>query len=522
MHFAVLGCGGSKGGWASGWHLWCALTALGVLLFSPWAAAQADSATDSDSATQEGDAIGQSTRALPAIVNVGVAAPNVSHVAVAGGLGYGFMGSSGGVSSSQRFVGSLAASYSPTQTWAFGADLRGRVDAADADQSSNLYGEPRLIARYSGVVTPRTFWGAELDLRLIGAEAPSIDLAATSPTLRGLFSWRMTQRAWLTTHLGFALDRSAEAVPNASRVSVADKQSLGASSWNGVPWGVGTSYRLPTRTELLAELGGQWLVGSDSPAFLQSPIELGLGARQPLSEQFSLLAAAAISLSERPDSLRGPNLVPIEPRIGGVVNLVWHLDRKAPVRPKAAPPEPKREPVKTTPKPVPVEPAAIPTSPVRGSVVDEGGRPLSDVEVKLVQQGADPSSQRTDAEGHFEFANVPLQNVELVVAAEGYDEARVNVGSQEPRQSEIMLRPAVPAGQVRGKVLDLKGQPVAAQIRITPGDQLISVQADGSFELELTPGNYVVKFEHADFATQQRRIRVYDRGVVILNIALIR
>jgi hypothetical protein len=38
----------------------------------------------------------------------------------------------------------------------------------------------------------------------------------------------------------------------------------------------------------------------------------------------------------------------------------------------------------------------------------------------------------------------------------------------------------------------------------------------------LAPGRYVVRFEHADFAPQRRNIVVKDKGVVILNIALIR
>ncbi len=101
-------------------------------------------------------------------------------------------------------------------------------------------------------------------------------------------------------------------------------------------------------------------------------------------------------------------------------------------------------------------------------------------------------------------------------------------GEQQPRTAEIVLRPAVPAGQVRGRVLDLQGTPVNAQITVasetgSPAvSQVIVAASDGSFELDLVPGRYVVRFEHAAFAPQRRSIVVKDKGVVILNIALIR
>ena len=66
------------------------------------------------------------------------------------------------------------------------------------------------------------------------------------------------------------------------------------------------------------------------------------------------------------------------------------------------------------------------------------------------------------------------------------------------------------------------GQPIAATITVTPGNHSVTVRADGSFDLELAPGTYTVKFQHEDYATQRRTIRLQDRGVVILNIALIR
>jgi hypothetical protein len=154
---------------------------------------------------------------------------------------------------------------------------------------------------------------------------------------------------------------------------------------------------------------------------------------------------------------------------------------------------------------------------------------MSDVEVVLHQEGQPPRSERTFPDGHFEFRDVPLGAVSLGVAEPGFDRVKVEFGPEQPRTSEIVLRPAVPAGQVRGKVLDLQGMPVVAQVKVNgdggsrPGsEQVVVVAPDGSFELDLTPGRYLVRFEHADFAPQRRSIVVKDKGVVILNIALVR
>jgi 5-hydroxyisourate hydrolase-like protein (transthyretin family) len=154
-------------------------------------------------------------------------------------------------------------------------------------------------------------------------------------------------------------------------------------------------------------------------------------------------------------------------------------------------------------------------------VVDEGGRPLADVEVILTREGSQPLATRTYADGRFEFKEVPDEgDVQLEIKTPGYEVRKISYAEGEDRSSEVVLYPALPAGQVRGAVLDLSGNPVAAKITITPGDHEVDVKEDGSFELELTPGRYTVRFHHADYKNQMRVVVVEDRGVVILNIAL--
>jgi hypothetical protein len=135
-------------------------------------------------------------------------------------------------------------------------------------------------------------------------------------------------------------------------------------------------------------------------------------------------------------------------------------------------------------------------------------------------EGAQPRETRSAEDGRFSFTEVPGVALELRASAPGFDDARAEIGPASERSSELVLHPSVPAGQVRGRVLDLGGTPVPASIRITPGDHQLEAGSDGSFTIELAPGRYTLQLQHPGFAPQQRVIVVRERGVVILNLAL--
>jgi hypothetical protein len=164
----------------------------------------------------------------------------------------------------------------------------------------------------------------------------------------------------------------------------------------------------------------------------------------------------------------------------------------------------------------------VATSPVSGVVVDEGGRPLPDALLTLTASGAEPQETRSLESGAFAFTGLPPGPSELRVSAAGFDEVRLAIEPGREQVREIVLHPSVPAGQLRGRVLDLSGTPLRASISISPGEHLVEVDESGSFAVDLAPGRYTVTLQHPDFATQERVIVVHDRGVVILNIALAR
>jgi len=479
-------------------------------------------------APARGSTPAESGRGLVGLIRVGIPIPALSPVVAAGGVSYGWLDPAADLDvSGQRFGATLGAAVTPLPYLSLALDARGYLDVfprSSAGSETNLYGEPRLTARFSRALTESTYWGAEAEVRFVGAQAPSVYWPATSGSVRALLGVQLPERTWLGAQLGFHLDRSAALVPDPAKVSASDRRTLESSAWNAVQWGVGVSHRLEhLQTELIGELSGEALVGADAPSVFASPWQLAAGARQPLNEAVSLGVSVELGLSAAQRSSLVDELRPISSRLTAGVSLLWRLG-SSPARAPAPPSVPELPPrAAPVPSLQPNPPAAVlATTPVLGTVVDEGGRPLPDALIRLAREGAEPTEARSLEDGSFSFAEVPLGSIELRVSAAGFDDVSVSIVQGQERTREIVLHPSVPAGQVRGRVLDLSGAPVLARISITPGEHPVQVSEDGSFSVELAPGRYTVKLEHASFVTQQRVIVIRDRGVVILNIALTR
>lgn len=136
---------------------------------------------------------------------------------------------------------------------------------------------------------------------------------------------------------------------------------------------------------------------------------------------------------------------------------------------------------------------------VTGSVTDEEGRPLVDVQVEIRPPAdlrsrlglrVDRSSLRsfftsTDATGAFRFDGAPrLEGALLVARHEGY---LTHEGPLEPTAAglEIVLaRPAPGPGWRHGTVLDAAGAPVP-NARVSTGTTVTRTDAQGSFALDL-------------------------------------
>ncbi len=500
---------------------------------SPLPSPESETAESQAATSQAAKQPSVSYRALPALIRVGVPRLVDRHaVDLAGSIGSGWIERQPGSRiSAHRSTGSLAISYSPLPLFSFALDLSGRMDAFPGqDETPNLYGEPRLTARYVALSRGVLQLGIEADVRFVGAQAPDIQGGATSPSLRALLATDVLQRTLLALSLGLHLDGSENAIPTDAMLSPADRLTLGASCCNALQWGFGASHRFRTlRTEWLAEISGELLVGNRAPQAGASPWQMSFGARHPLADAWSLMATAHLGLSTRPELEEISELVPIHPRLSGRLTVSWRPNLKpAPAPPPPAPPPeipeltqpqaPKPKP-DTEPSPeVPPPPAA---SSVTGTVVDEAGAPIPDAKVTLHIEGQEPVSARTFADGSFDFSDIPNEApVRIEVRTPGYDTAEVELEPGKKRTHEVVLYPALPAGLVRGSVLDLQGQPIEAQITVLPEEELVQVSPDGSFELELSPGKHTLRFEQPGYSSQKRVIHVEERGVVILNIAL--
>ncbi|HVZ31684.1 MAG TPA: hypothetical protein VG963_04615, partial [Polyangiaceae bacterium] len=244
---------------------------------------------------------GESSRALPGLIRVGIPVAPASALTAASAVSYGWLDPAADLRvSGHRLGATVAAAVQPLPALSLSADVHGYVDVFSRPTSgseANLYGEPRLTARYLLPATERWLWGAEADVRFVGAEAPSVYWPATSGSIRALLGTELEPRTWLGAQLGFHLDRSGQVVPDPARVSASDRRTLEMSDWNALQWGVGASRRLTrAKTELLAELSGELLVGAGAPGVLRSPWQLSFGARQPLGEALSLSFSADLGL----------------------------------------------------------------------------------------------------------------------------------------------------------------------------------------------------------------------------------
>lgn len=470
--------------------------------------------------------VGDTASALPGLARVGVPGARASVLSLAVTGGYGLTEAQAEQSgANHRALGVVAVAVAPVDWLALDLRLDGRYDVHPADargDDAGGVGEPRLGARV-GQRWQALGLGAELVAWLPGSDAPSVDFGATTLDARGLVAATPGEgRTTVAGLLGFRLDRSAETEPDPERLRVGDRVSLGVSEFDALLLGLGVSQRVGA-LELLGEVSADWLLGSDSPGLGRSPLRLTAGARHPILPLLSLEVLAEVVPTGRPSVAPDAPLAPIEPRFLLSVGLRARPMPVPDAPPSAAPPPPAAPPAPPAPPTPPAPPA--PPEPVvctvTGTVVDEGGAPIVDAEVKA-QVGEAETTGRTDAAGHFEIRGEACGAGTLTVSAVDFDPASRDVEVTEAAGTpvEILLRPAVPAGELRGLVRALDGTPVAARVRVVGTAQTATTAADGSFSLQVPPGSYTVEVESEGFTQQRRTVRIENRGVTILNADL--
>jgi hypothetical protein len=472
--------------------------------------------------------------ALPGVYRVATAEPVDPGVALYTGGGYGFAsGVMGGDDVHHRLGGSLAVSFRALPWLAAGVRMDGRFDqhtglaSIDQEDDDGLVGEPRVLLHAGGSLSDAWHAGARLTVWLPGNEAPSIVTDAITPDAVAMLTYAPPGGALrLGLNAGFRLDRSAASAENADLLSQADRLSLGVSDSDAVLVGLGATYRLGS-LDLLGELTWDLLIGEDAPELRGSPMRAAAGVRVPVLESLAAELVVESNLAELPSAANDEPLVPYEPRISVAVGLHYRFggSRKA-TAPVATPEQPET--------PEPETPPAPKTGVIRGRVQGAGGVAVPAAAV-TVEIGGASREVALDAEGRFRVEDVPPGPVAVSVRAEGFEPATrsLTIAAGDDQELAIELERTLPPGQLRGFVRSFGGKPVAAELTIEPAgasagepagekpqSKTITAREDGSFEIDVAPGQYDVIVRAPGYREQRRSVTIEQGGVLILNVDL--
>jgi hypothetical protein len=456
--------------------------------------------------------VGRGPDALPAVAEVPLSVAATRGIGARVGLGYGLTEAVLGADDTHhRTQLDLAASVTPLPWFAAAIRLLGRYDAhvgGPDDGDDGVITETHLTARADAPLGPAFRFGSELSLWLPGADGVGDAPSALSGDIQLLGSY-VPEGSPLTlgAAVGFRVDRSAHAGGDPALFSAADRLALGASDAAlAARFGVAMTYRLGG-LDLLAEWS--WKMYFDYMA--DSPMWVRAGARYRLSRAFQLEGLFGISPSSRPSLAVGAPLAVVEPRVSAVlaaaIDFPWEtadpVDFELRARLDAEQAE-KRAQVT-----------------VRGQVLNAGGTGVEGALVTLARDAA-VEEVRSKSDGAFTFEALAAGSYRLAVAAEGFiaHEEPVELAAGEQRALRVTLKRELPEGQIRGTVRRFNGAPVRAEIVIKSLAIKQENADDGSFEINVPPGDYDVLVKARGFKDQTRRARVEDNGVAILIVEL--
>ncbi len=506
----------------------CSASAALCLSWTPEAQAQEEEAPArvNEAAPDETPSLqlGESYKGLPGFIRLGAPVPASNIVSATGQVQYGNYASvTADTGSSHQYTGQLGLAVTPIKYVAARFSLRGDFNrhVVDSDDNySDFYGEPELAVR-AQYGWGKTYFGAEAEVRVVGTDAPDINWGSTTPTFRALFAHQLFSSTWLGAQLGYRIDNTWRSLENIERLQTGDRLVFHASSFDALEMGLAAAHRLGD-WELLGEVSADILLGKDAPSFVHGPISLGLGARYDLLPSLNLRGHFEYSPSTQVSPFPRDVLIATRPRFSVGLGLTFRIGQSE-AKPKTASQATSTPAVEKAPPPPP--PVVVPDQGrLVGRVQDEGARPLSDVQVIVARADGEGAPQElyTDANGEFVFPELLTGPIEVKVVTPGYDSItkKVEIIKDGEAELEYTMYESLPAGQVKGRVLDLSGKPLMATVTVAPGDEAVPVSEDGSFSVDLKPGKYQVRFSLEGYTPQLRVVRVQDKGVVVLNIAL--
>jgi uncharacterized GH25 family protein len=125
----------------------------------------------------------------------------------------------------------------------------------------------------------------------------------------------------------------------------------------------------------------------------------------------------------------------------------------------------------------------------------------------------------TDAQGNVTL-QVPAGVTAVTIEAEGYEPLWRTLAGEPTEETAVVLKPGLPAAEIKGVVRNLAGDPVRAMVTVQPEALTVTTDARGQFAIGVAPGDYLLKIVADGYETQERRAQVELRGVTIIVIDL--
>ncbi len=447
----------------------------------------------------------------------------------------------------KRGIGNIAIAFAPHELITLGLSLDGRYDkhagaaAMCTDECNGYVGDPRLLVRVAKASGNLRF-GGQLGIWIPGKDAPSVAGSAISFDARGLVSLKAGP-GLLSFNAGFRLDNSAKSVEMPESLSIHDRVSLGVSEFHAVVAGVhlgipvGNKAFVGLESSLDLFLGeGATPVGGTTPHEAPGPvIRFGASAGYHLTPQYTVLAfvegakVPGILLSE---AMAGDiRLVPYEAVVTGGIGFQARFGGPKGPSGNVGINDCAKNPEGADCPAIPLDLFAS----IDGQIVDDAAKPVVGAKVTVKMKNYTGTGV-TDDKGAWRVDKLPVgKKVKGVEALDDTTaEVTVEVGGKKPSKSTVTLKvgdnkterialdPLLPPGQLRAVVRSVvTGKPLAgATVTIEPGTIKASSGADGTFTVDLAPGQYKITVSSPGLAEQQLDVTIDPNGVAIKNIEL--
>lgn len=454
--------------------------------------------------------------------------------------GYGYRsGLLGPGTSFTRTSGDIAAAFGLTDFLTLGLSLDGRYDKHKDPSDNGYVGDPHLLIR-AAKSSSGVHYGGQIGIWVPGKNAPSIAASAISIDFRGLVSIPAGP-ALLSFEGGFLLDNSINSVDDATQLSLQDRVSLGVSDYNSLYGGVQLAIPINKlwiglEASLNAFVGSIKTAGDAPLSDGTLTIRGGAIIGYHITNEWAALAfveaakVPTILLTQVMDA--SIPLLPYEPSVTGGIGIQARFG--GPKRTGSAFVE--KDCHRHTPPDCPAVKVPL-LADITGTVVDTTDKPLVGAKVSLTLKNSSVPTVASDDKGNYVFKGVPIGNmidnkpvleeigVEVNVVLDGKKPGKATIAAVAQGTNAvppIKLESVLPPGQLRGVVRALPaGKAVAgATVTVTPGDQKAETGADGTFSVDLAPGQYKIVVNAKGLQQQELDVTIDPNGVAIKNIDL--